>query len=222
MDTSQLTQFLAPLLPYLLKGSIELAKSAAGELGKKLSADSWEGLKKLAGRIQQKAAAKPALHEALTDAQANPQDEDALAALRLQLKKLLQEDPGLLAEAQRLLAPIQTSGTTVVTASGERSVAIGGDVSGSVIITGDQHTVSVQKPRRPPLIEVESSMINAVRYDEENRLLEVHFNTGKVYCYEDVPPDVFQGLLDAESKGRYMRAYIIDVYPYRRGPCFRR
>ena len=37
--------------------------------------------------------------------------------------------------------------------------------------------------------------------------------------YADVPPEVFQGLLEAESKGQYMRAYIIDVYPYRRGPC---
>ncbi|MCS7010735.1 MAG: hypothetical protein N2049_00365 [Anaerolineales bacterium] len=56
MDLTQITQFLAPLLPYLLKGGIELAKSAAGELGKKLSADGWEGLKKLAEKIQKKAS----------------------------------------------------------------------------------------------------------------------------------------------------------------------
>ncbi|GIV82430.1 MAG: hypothetical protein KatS3mg051_1784 [Anaerolineae bacterium] len=68
MDTSQLSQLLAPLLPYLLKGGMELAKSAAGELGKKLSADSWDGLKRLAEKIQQKAKAKPALQEALTAA----------------------------------------------------------------------------------------------------------------------------------------------------------
>jgi hypothetical protein len=40
MDPSQLSQFLAPLLPYLLKGGVELAKSAAGEVGKKLSAEA--------------------------------------------------------------------------------------------------------------------------------------------------------------------------------------
>ncbi len=34
MDATQLSPLLAPLLPYLLKGGIELAKSAAGELGK--------------------------------------------------------------------------------------------------------------------------------------------------------------------------------------------
>ncbi|MEZ0395412.1 MAG: hypothetical protein ABWK53_03130 [Anaerolineales bacterium] len=141
MDISQLAQILAPLLPYLLKGGIELAKSAAGELGKKLSADAWEGLKALADKIRHKAKAKPALQEALTDAQSTPTDPDALAALRQQLKKLLQEDPALLAEATRLLASAPSGGKTV-NASGNRSVAIGGDVSGSVIITGDKNQVN--------------------------------------------------------------------------------
>ncbi len=30
----------------------------------------------------------------------------------------------------------------------------------------------------------------------------------------DVPPKVVEGLLNAESKGRYMRAHIIDEYPW--------
>lgn len=72
------------------------------------------------------------------------------------------------------------------------------------------------------LIPVESSMVHAVGYDEETRCLEVVFNSGRVYCYEDVPPEVFRELLEAESKGSYMRACIIDVYPYRRGPCPRK
>lgn len=133
-----LPSLLAPILPYLLKGGIELAQSAAGELGKKLSADAWDGLKRLAEKIRHKAESKPALQEALTDAQAAPADADAQAALRLQVKKLLQEDPALAAEAARLLASAQTGSKTVI-ASGNRSVAIGGDVSGSVIITGDNN-----------------------------------------------------------------------------------
>lgn len=72
------------------------------------------------------------------------------------------------------------------------------------------------------MIPVESSMVDSVGYDEETRCLQVVFNTSRVYCYEDVPPEIFQGLLEAESKGRYIRAYIIDVYPYRRGPCRKR
>ena len=122
----------------------------------------------------------------------------------------------------------------VVLPLGDRSVAVGGDVSGSVIVTGDGNTVSAGKyngrrgapskksGRRITLIEVESSMVHAVGYDEEHRCLEVVFNTGRIYCYEGVPPEVFQGLLEAESKGRFMLAHIIDVYPYRRGPCRQR
>ena len=66
------------------------------------------------------------------------------------------------------------------------------------------------------LITVESSMIHAVGYDAETKTLEVVFNSGRIYRYEDVPLEEYEGLMDAESKGRYMRANIIDVYPYYR------
>jgi len=85
---------------------------------------------------------------------------------------------------------------------------------------GDQITPSAKKPAKGiTMIPVESSMVDSVGYDEERRLLQVMFTSGRVYCYENVPSEVFQGLLEAESKGQYMRAHIIDVYPYRRGPC---
>lgn len=63
------------------------------------------------------------------------------------------------------------------------------------------------------LTRVESSMIYAVGYDRKTRTLEVVFNSGRVYAYEGVPPKVYKELMEAESKGRYMRAEIIDVYP---------
>lgn len=44
-------------------------------------------------------------------------------------------------------------------------------------------------------------------------LLEVVFTSGRTYCYEGVPPAVHQGLMAADSKGQYMRAAIIGVYP---------
>jgi hypothetical protein len=64
------------------------------------------------------------------------------------------------------------------------------------------------------LTPVESSMIHAVGYDDETQTLEVIFNSGRIYRYEDVPPEEYEGLMNAESKGRYMRANIIDVYPH--------
>lgn len=64
------------------------------------------------------------------------------------------------------------------------------------------------------LTTVESSMIYAVGYDSKARTLEVVFNTGGVYQYYDVPPEEYEELMEAESKGSYMHECIIDVYPY--------
>ncbi len=59
---------------------------------------------------------------------------------------------------------------------------------------------------------VKSSMISAFGYDENERVLEVTFNRTGVYQYFDVPVDVYQGLLYADSKGRYMRDCVIDMF----------
>ena len=64
------------------------------------------------------------------------------------------------------------------------------------------------------LTTVESSMIHAVGYDPKTRVLEVVFNTGRTYCYEGAESKVYKGLMAAESKGQYMLAHIIDMYPY--------
>ena len=60
----------------------------------------------------------------------------------------------------------------------------------------------------------DSSMISAYAYDEAEGVLEVAFHRTGVYRYYDVPLHVYEGLRDAESKGRYMRSWIIDMYPY--------
>ncbi|MBD2039293.1 KTSC domain-containing protein [Microcoleus sp. FACHB-672] len=51
---------------------------------------------------------------------------------------------------------------------------------------------------------VESSMIQAADYDEATEPLEVVFNSGKSYRYFQAPKDMWQGLLEAGSKGSYM------------------
>jgi hypothetical protein len=58
-------------------------------------------------------------------------------------------------------------------------------------------------------------MIHAVGYDAARQELEVVFNSGRIYRYERVPREVYDGLLAADSKGQYMRACVIDVYPDR-------
>jgi hypothetical protein len=143
---AQLVQLLAPFLPYLVKGVKLAGQEAARKLGEQAGEQAFEQAKALWDKLRPKIEARPAALEAAQDAAAHPDDEDALAALRLQLKKLLAEDPALAQELARLLAQSRPAGQTVI-ASGDRSVAIGGSVSGSVIVTGDKNIVTPQQKR---------------------------------------------------------------------------
>jgi len=142
---ASIVSFLAPFLPYLLKAG----EKAAEEMGRKMGSEAWEAAQALWSKLRPKVEAKPAAQEAVQDAAANPNDPDAQAALRQQLKKLLAEDPTLAAEIADLWRRAQAAGTTVI-AAGERSVAIGGSVSGSVIVTGDRNTVPQSPPGQHP------------------------------------------------------------------------
>lgn len=61
-------------------------------------------------------------------------------------------------------------------------------------------------------IDVESTVIHSIGYDEIERILEVRFHDGDTYRYLDVPPEVVYELLEAESKGEYFTTYIRDTY----------
>lgn len=54
---------------------------------------------------------------------------------------------------------------------------------------------------------VQSSNIRSVGYDPETRVLHVEFALG-VYSYEDVPPDLAEGLLTSSSVGSYFSRFI--------------
>lgn len=126
----------SPLLPYLLKAGEKVAE----ETSKAVADQTLEWGKSLWAKLKPKVDAKPAALEAAQDAAKTPDDEDAQASLRVQLKKLLAEDQSLAEEVSRWLEQGKAAGI-VVTASGERSVAIGGDVKGSTIVTGDRNRV---------------------------------------------------------------------------------
>jgi len=131
----QLVQILSPFLPALLKVGEGLGTRASQQL----EDTGWDLAAKLWGRLGAKVDARPSAKEAATDVAAQPADVDAQGALRVQLRKLLVDEPRLQQELEALLAASQGSvTTTTVTASGERSVAIGRDVHGSTITTGDQ------------------------------------------------------------------------------------
>lgn len=65
-------------------------------------------------------------------------------------------------------------------------------------------------------IEVSSSNIISVGYDEDSMTLEVEFIYGRLYQYYGVPEGVYQQFLSAESHGGFLNAYIRGKYPFER------
>ena len=60
--------------------------------------------------------------------------------------------------------------------------------------------------------KIDSSMIDLVGYDADSETLEVRFvSSGLTYEYEDIPKGVYKNLMNASSKGSYMRG-IIEMY----------
>jgi hypothetical protein len=66
------------------------------------------------------------------------------------------------------------------------------------------------------LSTIDSTMLYAIGYDEATQTMDVVFNTGGIYRYTDVPKHVYDSLLAAPSKGRYMQDNVIGSYPYQR------
>jgi hypothetical protein len=61
-------------------------------------------------------------------------------------------------------------------------------------------------------VQVSSSSLKSVGYIILGGELEVEFDHGGVYVYAGVPQAVFDGLMAADSKGRFFNAFIRDVY----------
>lgn len=134
---SSLTTALVPLLPYLLKAG----EKAAEETGKKAVDQSLEWVKSIWTKLKPGIEAKPEALEAAQDIAQSPDDQDAQAAFRRQLKKLLTEDQSLAEEVSRWLQQSEAAGNTV-TVSGERNIAIGGDAKGNTFVTGNEQVKS--------------------------------------------------------------------------------
>jgi hypothetical protein len=143
MEIVTLTAFLSPFLPTLLrlggKAVDKATESAAGKFGEAAFAKAQAIWGKLSPKVEAKEAAK----EAAIDVANSPDDEDSLAALRVQLKKLLEQDEELMKAIAQILAedaPDGTSGTRIVqNVTGDQNQVIGQVTGGKVIanITGN-------------------------------------------------------------------------------------
>lgn len=146
MEITALVQAISPWLvasaPYLVKlrdiAGEEAVKEVVKEAITKVGSRVWESAQAVWQKLSGSSAnTKIEVTKALQDVAALPGDEDTHGALRVQLKKLLLEDAALKEELGQLVAQIEQSGG--VSVSGERGVAIGSDVTGSTIITGDRN-----------------------------------------------------------------------------------
>ena len=60
---------------------------------------------------------------------------------------------------------------------------------------------------------VDSSNVEAIGYDPTQQELYVQFKSGGTYIYHQVPPDVYDYLRNAPSKGSFLNRQIKNVYP---------
>lgn len=103
MDISAMTTTivgaLLPALPFLKQAGEEAVKKVGGKLGEA----GWELAQRLWGHLQPKLEASPAGSEAVADVIAAPENLKRQAVLEVQIEKLLEQDPALMAALVALL-----------------------------------------------------------------------------------------------------------------------
>ena len=63
---------------------------------------------------------------------------------------------------------------------------------------------------------VNSSQIKSVGYDAASKVLEIEFHPGSVYQYEDVPQDLADSLVRADSVGHFFGQHVKGVFTHRK------
>ena len=66
------------------------------------------------------------------------------------------------------------------------------------------------------MIDVESSNLDSIGYDEPTREMNIAFNDGSLYAYYNVPPDIWNGFQNASSAGQYFHQNIKGKYEHYR------
>jgi len=61
-------------------------------------------------------------------------------------------------------------------------------------------------------VHIDASSLQEVRYDNDRAIMEIDFKNGSTYQYFDVPRQAFDGLVSAESKGKYAAANIYKLF----------
>lgn len=152
MEIATLTTFLTPFLPYLLKLGQGAAETATETAANKFGDAAWKKAQSVWAILSPKVETKASAQEAATDVANDPEDADAQAALRNQLKKLLANNEALASKLATIFQSDNNIPTTQITqnVNGNQNQTIGqisggqvfGNVTGSVIISGSGNAVT--------------------------------------------------------------------------------
>lgn len=63
-------------------------------------------------------------------------------------------------------------------------------------------------------VDMDSGNIAAIKYNPASSELYVHFKSGKMYTYYNVPVDVAEGFAHAPSPTQFLNKNIKGVYEY--------
>jgi hypothetical protein len=130
MDAAALTTFLTPHLSWLIQ---------SGQAASPGHEATWSTAQAIWALLSPQMAARPTAQEAAADLAKHPGDQDFAAALRVQLKKILEQDPVLAVAitnvfaAQSEGAPPGTHIRQTVSGSGNQVI---GQVSGGSVVFG--------------------------------------------------------------------------------------
>jgi hypothetical protein len=103
MDIATLTAFISPFLPFLRKLGSKAADKIEETAIEKFDGAAWTIAQSVWRKLSPKVMAKASAQEAINDVADHPEDEDFQAALRVQLKKLLEDDKALSEEIAQIL-----------------------------------------------------------------------------------------------------------------------
>ena len=60
---------------------------------------------------------------------------------------------------------------------------------------------------------LESTVLRAVRYSQQQQVLDLEFRSGAIYRYSHFPPHQYCDFLAADSHGQYFNRHILDRFP---------
>lgn len=155
--------FIAPLVLSVWK----LIEPYAGKVGGKLLEKAGEALPDVVGKlwdtVKEKMEGKPETASLPADLAATPDDPAVQGAFQYQLKKLLENDEAFARQLQQLVEDAKKQGVSYsaklkgdgaiaqgpgATAVGKGGVHIGGNASGSNLVTGNNNTINSQKKKK--------------------------------------------------------------------------